>query len=132
MLSPTLWAYKTSVNIATDFTPFLLVYGVEAILPIGCKIHLLKQSIEMLLAPRFWKYHTLTASSAGHIFHDFCTMQHQDSRPTPINFLLRVQPSFSWCTRNFKFCMHIISSDISCNDCNHFCNLLIGHVHSCE
>ena len=45
MLSPTLWAYKTSVNTATDFTPFFLVYGVEEILPIGCKIHLLNDAL---------------------------------------------------------------------------------------
>ena len=29
-----LWAYRTSVRNATGFTPFQLVYGLEAILPI--------------------------------------------------------------------------------------------------
>jgi hypothetical protein len=33
-----LWAYRTFVKSATGFTPFRLVYGVEAILPIECEI----------------------------------------------------------------------------------------------
>ena len=36
ILFSTLWAYKTSVKIATGFTPFQLVYGLEAVFPIQC------------------------------------------------------------------------------------------------
>jgi hypothetical protein len=40
--------YRTSVKSATRFTPFRLVYGVEAILPIECEIPSLKLVFELL------------------------------------------------------------------------------------
>ena len=43
-----LWAYRTSVKTNTGFTPFQLVYGLEAVLPIECEIPSLKQAIELL------------------------------------------------------------------------------------
>jgi hypothetical protein len=43
-----LWAYRTSVKSVVGFTPFRLVYGVEAILPIECKIPYLKLDFELL------------------------------------------------------------------------------------
>ena len=48
MLFPTLWAYQTSVKTATGFTPFQLVYGVEAIFPIECEIPSLKIAVQLL------------------------------------------------------------------------------------
>jgi hypothetical protein len=48
MLFSTLWDYQKSVKSATEFTPFQLVYGVEAILPIKCEIPSLKLAIELL------------------------------------------------------------------------------------
>jgi hypothetical protein len=48
MLFSTLWAYRTSVKSATGFTPFWLVYGVDAILPIECEIPSLKLAVELL------------------------------------------------------------------------------------
>jgi hypothetical protein len=42
------WAYRTSMKNTTGFTPFQLVYGVEAVLPIECKIPSLKLTIELL------------------------------------------------------------------------------------
>jgi len=44
----TLWAYRTSVKTTIGFTPFQLVYGLEAVLPIECKIPSLKLAIELL------------------------------------------------------------------------------------
>ena len=44
----TLWAYRTSVRNATGFTPFQLVYDMEAILPIQCEIPSLKLAIDLL------------------------------------------------------------------------------------
>ena len=44
----TLWVYRTSVRNVTGFTPFQLVYGLEAILPIQCEISSLKLSIDLL------------------------------------------------------------------------------------
>ena len=48
MLFPTLWAYRTSVKDASGFTPFQLVYGLEATLPIECEIPSLKLVAELL------------------------------------------------------------------------------------
>eukprot|EP00253_Pinus_taeda_P024993 PITA_24993 len=48
MLFSTFWAYQTSVKDAIGFTPFQLVYGLEATLPIECKIPSLKLAVELL------------------------------------------------------------------------------------
>jgi transposase InsO family protein len=49
MLFSALWAYRTTVKTATDFTPFHLVHGIEATLPIECEIPTLRIVIELLL-----------------------------------------------------------------------------------
>lgn len=43
-----LWVYQTMVRNTTGFTPFQLVYGLEAILPIQCEISSLKLAIDLL------------------------------------------------------------------------------------
>jgi len=48
MLFSTLWAYQTSVKTSTSFTPFQLVCGLEAVLPIECEIPSLKLVVELL------------------------------------------------------------------------------------
>jgi hypothetical protein len=48
MLFLALWAYRTSVKSTTGFTPFRLVYGLEAIIPIECEIPSLKLDVELL------------------------------------------------------------------------------------
>jgi hypothetical protein len=48
MLFSALWAYRTAVKTATSFTPFHLVHGVEATLPIECEIPTLRTAIELL------------------------------------------------------------------------------------
>jgi hypothetical protein len=48
MLFSALWAYRTTVKTATGFTPFHLVHGVEATLPIECEIPTLRTVIELL------------------------------------------------------------------------------------
>ena len=48
MLFSALWAYRTSIKDATGFTPFQLVYGLEATLPIECEIPSLKLAVELL------------------------------------------------------------------------------------
>jgi hypothetical protein len=48
MLFSALWAYQTFVKSATGFTPFRVVYGLEAILPIECEIPSLKLVVELL------------------------------------------------------------------------------------
>ena len=48
MLFLALWAYQTSVKTATGFTPFQLVYSLEAIFPIECEIPSLKLAVQLL------------------------------------------------------------------------------------
>lgn len=48
MLFPALWAYRTSVKTATGFSPFHLVHGIEAVLPIECEIPPLHVAVELL------------------------------------------------------------------------------------
>ena len=48
ILYSALWAYRTSVRNATRFTPFQLVYGLEAILPVQCEISSLKLTVNLL------------------------------------------------------------------------------------
>ena len=48
MLFLALWAYRTLVKTATGFTPFQLVYGLEAIFPIECEIPSLKLAVQLL------------------------------------------------------------------------------------
>ena len=43
-----LWEYQNSVNTTMGFTPFQLVYGLEAIIPIECEIPSLKLTIDLL------------------------------------------------------------------------------------
>eukprot|EP00253_Pinus_taeda_P012972 PITA_12972 len=50
MLFLALWAYRISIKTSTGFTPFQLVYGLEAVLPIECKIPSLQMAIELLPA----------------------------------------------------------------------------------
>ena len=48
VLFSALWAYCNYVKIATGFTPFQLVYGLEAVLPIQCQIPSLQLAVELL------------------------------------------------------------------------------------
>lgn len=48
MLFLALWAYRTSVKRATDFTSLHLVYSLEATFPIECEIPSLKLEIQLL------------------------------------------------------------------------------------
>jgi hypothetical protein len=48
MLYSALWAYRTSVKTATSFSPFQLVYRLEAVLPIECQIPSLKLAVQLL------------------------------------------------------------------------------------
>jgi hypothetical protein len=48
MLFSSLWAYRTSIKSAMGFTPFQLVYGIEAILSIECEIPSLKLVVKLL------------------------------------------------------------------------------------
>jgi len=59
MLFSALWAYRTSVKTSTSFTPFQLVYALEAVLPIECEIPSLKLAVEFLPNTRPEEEHIL-------------------------------------------------------------------------
>ena len=42
-----LWDYRTTMKTSTNFTPFQLVYGLEATLPIECEIPSIKLIVEI-------------------------------------------------------------------------------------
>ena len=48
MLYPALWAYRTVIKIAINFSPYHLVHGVESVLPIEYEIPSLKLAVEIL------------------------------------------------------------------------------------
>ena len=43
-----LWAYRTSIKNSISFSPFQLVYWLEAVLPIECQIPSLNLAVELL------------------------------------------------------------------------------------
>jgi hypothetical protein len=49
MVYSTLWAYRTSVKTTTGFSPFQLIYGLEAVFPIDSQIASLKLVVQLLL-----------------------------------------------------------------------------------
>ena len=49
-LLPPLWAYHTSIRTPTGATPFSLVYGSEAILPIEIELPSLRVSLKNLIS----------------------------------------------------------------------------------
>ena len=48
MLYLALWAYRTMVKTATNFSPYQLLHGVESVFSVECEIHSLKLAIELL------------------------------------------------------------------------------------
>ena len=48
MLYLALWAYRTNLKTTTEFSPFQLVHGVEAVTPIECEIPSLRIAIHVL------------------------------------------------------------------------------------
>ena len=49
MVYHALCAYRTTINIATDFSPYHLVNGVDSVLLVECEIPSLKLVVEILL-----------------------------------------------------------------------------------
>jgi hypothetical protein len=63
MLFSALWAYHMTIKTAIGFTPFLLVHGVKATLPIECEIPRLCTSIEILPDTALMEQHFLNLES---------------------------------------------------------------------
>lgn len=59
MLYPALWVYQTSVKTGVGFTHFQLVYGLESIFSIECKIPSLKLAVELLPETSSLKEHLI-------------------------------------------------------------------------
>ena len=69
-LFSTLWAYRTIAKTYIGFTPFQLVYGLEAILPIECEIPSLKPTVELLSNTTEEEQHLLYLSHLDEICRD--------------------------------------------------------------
>lgn len=48
MLYPPLWDYRANVKTTTGFSPFQLVHGIKAVIPIECEIPSLKLVVQLL------------------------------------------------------------------------------------
>jgi hypothetical protein len=73
MLYPYLWAYRTVVKTATGFSPFQLVHGLEAVLPIECEIPSLKIIIEILPDSSELEAHLVHLEHLDEQHHDVTT-----------------------------------------------------------
>jgi hypothetical protein len=49
-----LWGYRTSIHTATGATPFSLVYGMEAVLPIELEVRFLRVVMEEKIPEAEW------------------------------------------------------------------------------
>ena len=50
----TLWGYRTSIRASTGATPYSLVYGSEAVLPIEVKMQSLRVLVETKVLEEYW------------------------------------------------------------------------------
>ena len=58
-LNPALWAYRTSIHTPTGATPYSLVYGSEAILPLEVEIPSLRVSLKGLIPDEEYRVNRL-------------------------------------------------------------------------
>lgn len=58
-LNPALWAYRTSIRTPTGATPYSLVYGSEAILPLEVEIPSLRVSLKGLIPDEEYRVNRL-------------------------------------------------------------------------
>jgi hypothetical protein len=70
MLYSALWAYQTIVNIAIGFSPFQLVYRLEAILLIECQIPSLKLAVDLFPGTSPLEEHLLYLEKLDEQCHD--------------------------------------------------------------
>ena len=50
----TLWAYRTSFRTSTEATPYSLVYGMEAVLPVEIEMGSLRVALEHHISETKW------------------------------------------------------------------------------
>eukprot|EP00253_Pinus_taeda_P009140 PITA_09140 len=92
MLFSALWAYRTSVKTSTRFTPFQLVYGLEAVLPIECEIPSLRMAIELLLATSEEERRLLYLAQLDENRHDAALVIESHAKRIKAQYDLNVTP----------------------------------------
>jgi len=70
MLYSALCVYWMSMNTTTSFSPFQLIYGLEAVLPIECQIPSLKLAIQLFLDTSPLEEHLLYLDQLDEKWHD--------------------------------------------------------------
>jgi hypothetical protein len=88
-----LWSYQTYVNSVMGFTPFQLVYGIEAIQSIECKIPYLKLVVELLPNTSTEEEHSLYLMQLDETNHDVTLVIETQKKHVKSEYNKHVKPS---------------------------------------
>ena len=87
-----LWAYQTLVRNTTKFTPFQLVYGLEAILPIRCEISSLKLVVDSLPDTSNEEAHLFNLIHLDEMCHEAALANEAHKRQIKVQYDQHVKP----------------------------------------
>ena len=92
MLFLALWTYRTSVKTATGFTPFQLVYDLEAIFPIEYEILSLKLVVQLLLETSALEARLVELEPLDETCRDAVTANEAHKRHVKLQYVKSVHP----------------------------------------
>jgi hypothetical protein len=95
MLYPALWAYRTSVKTATDFSPFQLVHDVDSILHIECEIPSIRLVVALLPDTFDLEQHLVHLESLGEKRRDASMTIKENKRRVKVQYDNSVCPQLS-------------------------------------
>ena len=87
-----LWAYRNTIKTSIGFTPFQLVYGLEATLSIECEIPSLKLVVELLPNTTLEEEHFLYLNKLDETRHDAILENEAHKRRMKAQYDRSVQP----------------------------------------
>ena len=87
-----LWAYKTSIKNTTRFTLFQLVYGLEAILPIECKIPSFKLAVDLQPNTSTEEEHFLYLAQLYETHHDATLANETHKKHIKVQYEKSIRP----------------------------------------
>ena len=92
-LDSALWAFRTTIKVSTGFTPFKLVYGLEAVVPMEFLVPSLRIAAENKLSP---------ADLVNHRFDQLLELEEDRLQSTYVAEIIQ-QRRQAWVNRNIKF-----------------------------